>query len=415
MRRIDARIVRDWLSDGAEVALLDGREEAEFAAGHPCLAVCCPLSRREMRARALLPRLAARVICTDGGERLGERLAEYLEGIGCPDIAVLEGGAPAWAAAGFGLFPGVETVAAAFARWVERHYGPKSPEWHEFRACREAGGAAALPAKRARAFAEASGVGVLGPIDLARYEEDETRTCYVLDVRDADAFVAGHRPGSKSAPADALLRDPGRWLGVHGARIALIDAQDGTAARFVGGWLRQMGHRDVFVVEGGLDEETVPGSAPVAVPELDVPADTIEPEALAAKTGLLVLDLARSIEFRAGHIPGARWGLRSRLATLGAALQGARGVVLTSPESVQARLAVPEVRALTAAPVHVLQGGTAAWVRAGLSLESTPDDPPDAACLDVWWPPAGQDWTAGLAEAAAGEGGLAFGVPKLDD
>ena len=256
---------------------------------------------------------------------------------------------------------------------------------------------------------------MLGPIDLARYEEDAERTCYVLDVRDVAAFAAGHRPGSVSAPGGALLRGTDDWLGVRGARIALIDEERGPRARFVGAWLRQMGHRDVFVVEGGLDEATVPGSAPVAVPELDAPADTITVDALAAASDLLVLDLARSSEFRLGHIPGARWGLRSRLAAVRGVLAGASGVVLTSSESVQARLAVAEVRALTTSPVWVLRGGTAAWRGAGHRLESSPTDPPAAAAVDVWQPPAGRDWCAALPVAAAREGSVSFGVPRLDD
>jgi rhodanese-related sulfurtransferase len=415
MRRIDARTLRRWIVDGGELALLDAREEAEFATGHPFWSVCCPLSRREIRARALLPRLAVRVVCSDAGGGLAEALAAYLQGIGCTDVAVLEGGLPAWAAAGYALFTGVNVPSAAFAAWVEQHYGPASVEWREFQACREPGGEPALSLTRAKQFAEASGVGVLGPIDLARYEEDAERTCYVLDVRDAAAFAAGHRPGSVSAPGDALLRGTDRWLGVRGARVALIDQARGPRARCVGAWLRQMGHRDVFAVEGGLDEATVPGSAPVAVPELHAPADTIGADALAEAADLLVLDLTPSSEFRLGHIPGARWGLRSRLAVLRGVLAGAKGVVLTSPEGVQARLAVGEVGALTAAPVRVLQGGTAAWLNAGRRLESSPDDPPDAATVDVWQPPAGRDWSAALPAAVAREGSVSFGVPRLDD
>ena len=42
------------------------------------------------------------------------------------------------------------------------------------------------------------------------------------------------------------------WVGVRNARIVLVD-DTGVRARMAGAWLRQMGHRDVFVVEGGLD------------------------------------------------------------------------------------------------------------------------------------------------------------------
>ena len=64
MRRIDAAALRGFIADGHELALLDAREEGEFGAGHPFWAVPCPLSRREARVAALLPRLGTRIVCT---------------------------------------------------------------------------------------------------------------------------------------------------------------------------------------------------------------------------------------------------------------------------------------------------------------------------------------------------------------
>ena len=106
--------------------------------------------------------------------------------------------------------------------------------------------------QRAQAFAEESGVGVIGAIDLARFEDDPDRTLYVLDVRDPAEYRAGHRPGSISAPGGQLVQATDHWVGVRNARIVLVD-DTGVRARMAGAWLRQMGHRDVFVVEGGLE------------------------------------------------------------------------------------------------------------------------------------------------------------------
>ena len=60
---------------------------------------------------------------------------------------------------------------------------------------RPAGHAAALAIERARAFAESCGVGVIGALDLARFEEDPDRTCYVLDVRDPAEYRRRAPPG----------------------------------------------------------------------------------------------------------------------------------------------------------------------------------------------------------------------------
>ena len=96
------------------------------------------------------------------------------------------------------------------------------------------------------------------------------RTLYVLDVRDPAEYRAGHRPGSISAPGGQLVQATDQWVGVRNARIVLVD-DTGVRARMAGAWLRQMGHRDVFVVEGGLDAIRTTGRERLPVPELAAP------------------------------------------------------------------------------------------------------------------------------------------------
>ena len=67
-RMIDAASLKGWIRDGQELAILDAREDGEFGRSHLFWANPCGLSRMELRARAILPRLATRVVCVDGGE-----------------------------------------------------------------------------------------------------------------------------------------------------------------------------------------------------------------------------------------------------------------------------------------------------------------------------------------------------------
>ena len=514
-KRIDAVTLRDWIQDGRELAILDAREEGEFGASHLFWAVPCPLSRAELRVPVLLPRLSTRVVCVDDGRGLAERLAEYLAGRGATDLHVLDGGTPAWAAAGFVLFSGVNVPSKAFGEWVEHHYGTKSVDaaelkaWiddgrdmvvldsrplEEFRAMsiptgvnvpcgelayriadlapnpatlivvncagrtrsimgaeslRRAGvpntvvalrngtmgwelagfecergqtrryapgppASASLALDRARAFAEASGVGVIGPLDLARYAEDSDRTLYALDVRNPAEFAAQHRPGSRNAPGGQLIQATDHWIAVRSARIALLD-DDGVRARMAGAWLRQMGHLDVFVVEGGLDD-LEPTIMPLALPSADLIAPTANFE------GALIVDLARSVDFRLGHIPGAIWGIRTRLDALLDRLAGAERVIVTSVDGTLARLAVAELQGLTAAPVQVLEGGTTAWIAAGNTLAADRTDPPDESCIDFYLRPYDRNsgvaaamqaylsWEIDLVHEIARDGTVAFGV-----
>jgi rhodanese-related sulfurtransferase len=287
-----------------------------------------------------------------------------------------------------------------------------------------------LALQRAQTFAEQSGVGVIGPLDLERFEDDPDRTLYVLDVRDPTEFRASHRPGSRNAPGGQLVQATDAWIGVRNARIVLVD-DTGVRARMAGAWLRQMGHRDVFVVEGGLDAIGASGTAAIPVPELGAPVDLINVPALVhlLDTGAhtLIVDLARSIDFRDGHIPGAVWGVRSRLSALRPHLSAAAHVVVTSPDATLARLAVPELRGLTRAEIRVLEGGTTAWHAYGRPLVKDRTTPPDNACIDFYLRPYDRNsgveeamnaylsWEIDLVHQIERDGTVAFGIPGQDE
>src|SRR5262245_12082467 len=97
--------VAAMLEDDQEIAFLDVREIVPFGAGHPLFATNLPLSHIEDEIAGLVPRLDTRVIVTDGGEGLSTVGARRLAEFGYSNVAVLAGGAPAWAAAGQGLVP----------------------------------------------------------------------------------------------------------------------------------------------------------------------------------------------------------------------------------------------------------------------------------------------------------------------
>src|SRR5580658_7012639 len=133
MNRINAATLRGWITDGAELALLDAREEGEFGASHLFWSIPCPLSQAELRARALMPFRGTRIVCTDDGRGLAERLGAWLEADGCTNVAVLDGGTKAWEAAGYVLFSGINVPSKAFGEWVEHHYGTESVDPPELR------------------------------------------------------------------------------------------------------------------------------------------------------------------------------------------------------------------------------------------------------------------------------------------
>jgi rhodanese-related sulfurtransferase len=150
-----------------------------------------------------------------------------------------------------------------------------------------------------------------------------------------------------------------------------------------GAWLRLMGHRFVSVVDGDLPM-TEAGSGARHLESLPK-ADEISVDELAKAKDLVVVDLARSIDFRRAHIPGAVWGVRTRLRHL-PQLVGAKDVVVTSPDGVVARLAVDEIKGL-GARVRTLAGGTQAWISGGHGTEASRFNPDDDDCIDFYLRP----------------------------
>src|SRR5262245_21488594 len=62
---VDAATLKAWLSDGAEIALLDVREQGEFGWSHLFFAVPLPYSRFELALPALVPNAGVRLVLCD--------------------------------------------------------------------------------------------------------------------------------------------------------------------------------------------------------------------------------------------------------------------------------------------------------------------------------------------------------------
>ena len=117
--RRDYDFVRSKLLNREEIALLDVREEAPHAGGHPLFAANVPLGRIESDAYTKLPRREVPIVTFDAGEGLAERAARRLLGMGYSGVAVFDGGLDAWRAAGGEVFIDVNVPSKAFGELVE--------------------------------------------------------------------------------------------------------------------------------------------------------------------------------------------------------------------------------------------------------------------------------------------------------
>src|SRR5260221_5887782 len=97
---VPAHALKTMLADGAELALIDVREEGAYGVGHLLFACNLPLSRLEMRIDGLVPRRSTRIVLCDADDGLAERAARRLGELGYGDLAILAGGIAAWPNAG---------------------------------------------------------------------------------------------------------------------------------------------------------------------------------------------------------------------------------------------------------------------------------------------------------------------------
>lgn len=111
--------VRHALRERREIALVDVREEDDFARGHPLFAAQLSASRLEIEALWRLPRRDVTVAVYDDGEGLADAAARRLQALGFSRVHLLAGGLQGWRDSGGELFRDVNAPSKAFGEWVE--------------------------------------------------------------------------------------------------------------------------------------------------------------------------------------------------------------------------------------------------------------------------------------------------------
>ncbi len=451
-QHVDAATLKQMITDGDELALLDVREDGQFGEGHMLFAVPMPYSFLEARLGTQLPRRLTRTVLVDAGDGVAERAAARMTALGYSDVAILPGGIDAWAAAGYVVFKGVNVPSKAFGEVVEHEAhtpsisadelhvmfdrgedlvvvdGRTPEEFHRMNIPRgmsvpnaeliyrihdiapspdttvvvncagrtrsiigaqtllnagipnkvvalragtmgwslagyqlEHGNVRSFPEvspeglekaqATAVAMAEAYGIQRIDQATLNAWHQDCSRSCYVLDVRGQAEYTAGHLPGAVHAPGGQLVQATDAWVAAKGARIVLTDDTE-VRAITTAHWLVQMGWT-VAVLAGGIGPAGTETGMPPRHILGDEPIDTVTPNALAnalEQGEAVAVDVDHSMDYRKGHLPGALWAIRPRLADALAQLPPGRRIVLYSEHETRARLAAIDLKAMTDTP-----------------------------------------------------------------
>ena len=166
----------------------------------------------------------------------------------------------------------------------------------------------------------------------------------ILNVN-PEEYAAGHLPTSLSAPGGQLIQATDKWAGTYRSRLVLVD-NNGVRATMTASWLIQMGWPHVFVLKDGLDNiplEKGVQQAPVVPVENTVQLIAPEDLQIQLKSGsVTVMDFATSLDYKAAHITGAWWAVRSRLEGSLSSVPGDGPLVFTSPDGVLAAYAASD-------------------------------------------------------------------------
>lgn len=262
-------------------------------------------------------------------------------------------------------------------------------------------------------------------IDHARLEqlhdESRQRTLYVLDVRTPEEFAKGHLPGSRHAAGGQLVQATDEYVATRHSRIVLVD-NDGVRATMTASWLKQMGWDDVYVLKDALRTslESGPGVPTLCGFRRATTTSASRLNDRIAGGDIAVLDFASSLEYRNQHVPGAFWGVRSRIEQALSALASGKTLVLTSPDGVLAHYVANDLsKRKPAVDALVLDGGTAAWIAAGYSTGSGSEHFTTEA-NDIWYKPYEQasavreamqgylDWEVNLVKQIERDGDARF-------
>lgn len=357
-----AEEVKALIDSKADVMILDARRFDEYNTMNIPTSTSCPGAELVLRVAELVPRPETRIIVNCAGRTRSIIGTQSLINAGIPNqVNALRNGTIGWTLAGQALDHG-----------QTRKYSEVSEQ------------AKLSASKRARHVADRAGVKRASISELKSWRQQSVRTTYFFDTRAPEEFISGHIPGFRSTPGGQLVQETEMVAPVRGARIVLVDS-DGVRANMTASWLAQMAW-DVYVLddmvlsdfnEQGSWQAIMPGLPPVAA----IDATTLSSKLRESPSGdevsvmdILVIDLAKHAEYVRGHIPGARYVLRSQFKQALTDLPLARCYVLTCPDGAQSAFAFEEIKQLllsrSAAQVEVLAGGTKAWSAAGYQLET---------------------------------------------
>ena len=229
-------------------------------------------------------------------------------------------------------------------------------------------------------LAEEDGVRYLSPDELdALMAKRDSQAVYLVDVRTDKEYTEGHIPGFRWWPGGQAVQRADDLAGVKNSTI--VFCCDGrTRATVTGSLYRQMGHQEVYAVDGGASAWAASGrelsegmerSSVAGLGDAFRSVSLVSAQDLNDNPSEVVLFVDTSQDFSGGHTPGAKWLSRSwlELEIGDAAPDKSTAITVTCATGRNSALAAVTLGELGYLNVSVLEGGMAKWREAGLPVE----------------------------------------------
>jgi len=119
---VEAKTVKNWISDDQELALIDVRETAQHTAGHPLFSISIPFSEFEINVEKLVPNKKVRLVLFDNNNGVSEIIYKQAKNLKYINIFILKDGVEGWIKSKFRLFDGINVPSKSFGELIEEKF-----------------------------------------------------------------------------------------------------------------------------------------------------------------------------------------------------------------------------------------------------------------------------------------------------
>ena len=359
IHRITPAQLANWQSTQTPFYFFDCRPPNEYSKMCVPGVQCVPNGELAHRLSTVVQDDSTPIVLTCAGRTRGLIGAAGLNrvGLGNP-VYALENGTQGWTLAGLSLLRG-QTPSEL----------PTMDEFH-----------LSISRTKADDLIEREELNCIGIDGFTELAHDRNRVVFLVDVRSATEYAAGHLPGAIHAWGGQIVQALDLFVGVRHATVVLTD-DTGLRAALAAIWLKCLGY-ETFIMRDTLALDLSPHWRQMA-PVLPIaPAlrliEPMQAVGLYQSGQVQLVDLRHSQAFRRLHIPNSIWANRANLDRI----PRGKPLILCADRPDLAQRVAQDLQAMGLSVQGQMSGGVDAWREAGISLATSPMVPTDDQCID---------------------------------